>query len=203
MAGMSRSSESRESTAGSRERFEELLRPLLPQLYGFAVRLSRNPETARDLVQEASLRAYRTFSGFEPGTNGRAWLFTILYSVFVNAYRKAAREPVVSMEEMEARFERRLEPPDWEAYREIIDNPGLTWGPSEVEQALARLPDGFRTAVMLVDVEELTYEEASEVMDCPVGTLRSRLFRGRKLLASELQDYARSRGLIGKRGPEA
>lgn len=186
-----------------RDRFEALLRPLLPRLYGFALRLARNRDTASDLVQEASLRAYRTFSGFTPGTNARAWLFTILYSVFVNAYRKAEREPLVSVEELEARFERRLEVPDWNAYREIIENPKVTWGPSEVEQALGGLPDAFRTAVMLVDVDELTYEEAAEVMDCPVGTLRSRLFRGRKLLASELQDYARRRGLLGRRGPKA
>jgi DNA-directed RNA polymerase specialized sigma24 family protein len=107
------------------------------------------------------------------------------------------------VQELEARFERRLELPDWNAYREIIDNPRITWGPSEVEQALGGLPDAFRTAVMLVDVDELTYEEAAEVMDCPVGTLRSRLFRGRRLLASELQDYARSRGFLGRRGPKA
>jgi RNA polymerase sigma-70 factor (ECF subfamily) len=193
----------REPAEESRDRFEALLRPLLPQLYGFALRLARNHDTARDLVQEASLRAYRTFSGFTPGTNSRAWLFTILYSVFVNAYRKAEREPVVSVEELEARFERRLELPDWNAYREIIDNPRIKWGPSEVEKALGGLPDAFRTAVMLVDVDELTYEEAAAVMDCPVGTLRSRLFRGRKLLASELQDYARSQGLLGRQGPEA
>jgi RNA polymerase sigma-70 factor (ECF subfamily) len=199
---MGGSSERERGAKESRERFEALLLPLLPQLHRFALRLARNPDTARDLVQEASLRAYRTFSGFTPGTNARAWLFTILYSVFVNVYRKAGREPVVSMEEMEARFERRLELPDWNAYREIVDNPRISWGPSEVEQALGGLPDAFRAAVMLVDVDELTYEEAAEVMDCPVGTLRSRLFRGRRLLAVELQDYARSRGLVPKRGPE-
>jgi RNA polymerase sigma-70 factor (ECF subfamily) len=200
---MGGTTDGKEPVEERRDRFEALLRPLLPKLYGFALRLARNPDAARDLVQETSLRAYRTFSGFTPGTNGTAWLFTILHSVFVNAYRKAEREPVVSVEELEARFERRLELPDWKAYREIIDNPKVTWGPSEVEQALGRLPDAFRTAVMLVDVDELTYEEAAEVMDCPVGTLRSRLFRGRRLLASELQDYARGRGLLGKRGPKA
>jgi RNA polymerase sigma-70 factor (ECF subfamily) len=188
---------------GSRDRFEALLRPLLPQLFRFALRLSRNHDTASDLVQETSLRAYRTFSNFTPGTNARAWLFTILYSVFVNAYRKAEREPVVSVGELEERFERQLEVPDWKAYREIIDNPRLAWGPTEVEAALGKLPDAFRTAVMLVDVDELTYEEAAEVMGCPVGTLRSRLFRGRRVLASLLQDYARSRGLLGSRETKA
>jgi RNA polymerase sigma-70 factor, ECF subfamily len=183
----------------ARGRFEALVQPRLSQLYGFALRLARNPDTANDLVQEACLRAYRTFASFTPGTNGTAWLFTILYSVFVNAYRKAEREPVVSMEEMEERFGRRLELPDWNAYREIVDSPNLTWGPTEVEQALGKVPDAFRTAVLLVDVEELTYEEAAEVVGCPVGTLRSRLFRGRRLLALELQDYARGLGLPGHR----
>ena len=188
---------------GDRGEFETLVLPLLPQLYRFALRLARNPDTASDLVQETSLRAYRTFSNFKPGTNARAWLFTILYSVFVNAYRKAEREPVVSVEELEARFERRLELPDWKAHEQIIDNPRLAWGPTEVEQALAGLPDAFRMAVMLVDIDELTYEEAAGIMDCPVGTLRSRLFRGRRLLASELQDYARERGLLGPRETKA
>lgn len=200
---MGGSDDRKDEAAQRRHRFEALLQPLLPQLYGFAVRLARDRDTARDLVQEASLRAYRTFSSFKPGTNGRAWLFTILYSVFVNAYRKAEREPVVSIQDLEERFDRRLEAPDWNAYRAIIDNPALDWGPSEVGEALERLPDAFKTAVVLVDVHELSYEEAAVVMSCPVGTLRSRLFRGRKLLASELQDYARSRGLVAKRGPKA
>lgn len=189
----------KEAEDGSRDRFEALLRPLLPQLFRFALRLARNQDTANDLVQETSLRAYRTFSSFKAGTNGRAWLFTILYSVFVNAYRKAEREPVVSVEALEEKFERQLELPDWNAYREIIDNPRLAWGPTEVEAALEKLPDTFRTAVTLVDVDELTYEEAAEVMGCPVGTLRSRLFRGRRVLATQLQDYARSRGFLGPR----
>ena len=163
----------------------------------FAARLTRDRDTAADLVQEAFLRAYRTFSNFKPGTNAKAWLFQIVYSIFVNAYRKKQREPhIVSVDELAARFERSIEIPDWDAYRQIFHNPNLERGPSEVGQALTRLPENFRLAVQLVDMEELSYEEAATVMGCPTGTLRSRLFRGRRHLALELEEYARSLGYL-------
>lgn len=171
--------------------------PCLDALHGTALRLTRRPEDAADLVQETFLRAYRTFSNFTPGTNGKAWLFTIMYSIFVNAYRKGQREPdTVSIQELEARFERSLEIPDWKAHLEILQNPNLDPKNSEVEQALQRLPESFRLAILLVDVEEMSYEEAAGVTQCPVGTLRSRLSRGRKMLALELSDYARRMGYV-------
>jgi RNA polymerase sigma-70 factor (ECF subfamily) len=125
-----------------RAEFEDWALPIAPALYRTAHRLSRRPEDARDLVQETYLRAYRTFGNFQPGTNVRAWLFTILYSILNN------------------------------------------------ESALRSLPEEYRAAILLVDVEDLSYEEAAEILSCPVGTLRSRLHRARKLLFAALRDYA-------------
>ncbi len=190
-------SELPEVKSAQRSRFEALAIPCLGALHGTALRLTRSLEDAADLVQETFLRAYRTFSNFTPGTNGKAWLFTIMYSIFVNAYRKGQREPeTVSLDELETRFERSLEIPDWNAHLEVLQNPNLDLKGSEVEQALQRLPDSFRLAILLVDVEDLSYEEAAAVTQSPVGTLRSRLFRERKMLALELSDYARRMGYV-------
>ncbi len=190
-------SERPEAESTGRARFEALAMPWLDALRGTALRLTRSPEDAADLVQETFLRAYRTFSNFTPGTNGKAWLFTIMCSIFVNAYRKGRREPeTVSIEELEARFERSLEIPDWKAHLEVLQNPNLNLKGSEVEQALQRIPESFRLAVLLVDVEDLSYEEAAAVTQSPLGTLRSRLFRGRRMLALELGDYARRIGYV-------
>lgn len=161
------------------------------------MRLTRRHEDTADLVQETLLRAYRTFASFKPGTNAKAWLFTIMYSIFVNAYQRAQREPdMETVQLLEDRFQRSLEIPDWNAHLEILNNPRLEWRGSEAEQALERLPESFRLAVLLVDVQELSYEEAAAVAQCPLGTLRSRLFRARKSLALELQGYARRIGYL-------
>lgn len=137
-------------------------------------------DDAADLVQETMLRAYRTFERFTPGTNCRAWLFTILYSVFLN--HRARRAPLLlSPERIDAFAANTAEPTTGE------------WSP-EVERALAGLPEAFRAVVVLVDVEGLSYEEASAAIGCPVGTVRSRLFRGRTLLAAALDDFARKEG---------
>lgn len=182
--------------ADRRARFEDTALPWMRALYGTALRLTRGSEDASDLVQETYLRAFRSFDSFVPGTNCKAWLFKILYSVFINRFRKAQREPAgVSIDELEKRYDLWVKgggdqppaPPD----------PG-TFAASEVEAALRQLPEAFRSAVLLVDVEELTYEEAAAALDCPVGTLRSRLFRARKLLFAALQGYARQTGRLKK-----
>jgi RNA polymerase sigma-70 factor (ECF subfamily) len=163
--------------------------------------LTRRPEDARDLVQETFLRAYRTFDGFTPGTNAKAWLLTILYSVFANRYRKARREPpAVPLEEVEARFEGLLARSGAERASWSRDSAPAPAGP-EVKHALAALAEPYRDAVLLVDVQELTYEEAAAALGCPVGTVRSRLFRARKLLFVALHDYARKAGYL-KEPPE-
>jgi RNA polymerase sigma-70 factor (ECF subfamily) len=168
-------------TEDIRASFEREVVPQLRALYNTALRLARADADARDLVQETMLRAYRTYPGFEPGTNVRAWLFTILYSVYINRYRRERREPdVLSMEDLQERFNREFHAP------QVRGVPAST--AVRVEAALGALPEGFREAVLLVDVEGLTYEEAAGVLTCPVGTLRSRLFRARRLLARALSD---------------
>jgi RNA polymerase sigma-70 factor (ECF subfamily) len=160
-------------------------------IYNTALCLTRRPEDASDLVQETYLRAYRTFSNFTPGTNCKAWLFTIMYSVFVNKYRKEQREPEsVSIEELEEKFHRSLAAAEWDP--NLIQEIDVM--ATEVDQALKRLPESFRLAVLLVDVEEMSYEEAASILNCPIGTLRSRLFRARKLLFLELRPYAQRKG---------
>lgn len=181
----------------SRAQFEALALPFMKSLYNTALRLTHHPEDASDLVQEAYLRAYRTFSNFTLGTNCKSWLFTIMYSVFVNKYRKEQREPeAVSLEEMEGKFNRCIEAKDWDSHLAISQTPNLNWKSPEVDAALNRLPETWRSSILLVDIEEMSYEEASAVLICPVGTLRSRLFRARKQLFLELQDYAQKMGYI-------
>ena len=173
-------------------RFESAALPFMDALYHKALVLTRRPEDAGDLVQETYLRAFRNFSSFTAGTNCKAWLFTIQYSIFVNKYRKAQREPeVLPIDELDATFQRALGAPDWEK-----DFAGLDWREPEVDAALSKLPEDFRAAVLLVDVEELSYEEAAGVLACPVGTLRSRLSRARRLLFTELREYARTKGFL-------
>ena len=174
-----------------RAQFEATALPFMRSIYNSALCLTRRPEDASDLVQETYLRAYRTFPNFTPGTNCKAWLFTIMYSVFVNRYRKEQREPEsVSIEELEEKFHRSLAAAEWDP--NLIQEMHVM--ANEVDQALKRLPESFRFAVLLVDVEEMSYEEAAAVLNCPIGTLRSRLFRARKLLFLELQPYARRKG---------
>lgn len=178
-------------------RFEAVAMPFLDALYNKALYLTRRPEDANDVVQETYLRAFRTFGNFTEGTNCKAWLFTILYSVFINRYRKEQREPdMVSMDEREETFQLTLADEHWESDFAALSGSELDWQGTEVNEALAKLPEGFRTAVLLVDVEGLTYEEAAAVVNAPVGTLRSRLFRARRMLFVELHDYARKMGII-------
>lgn len=169
------------------------------EVYNAARRLSWDDDAAADLVQETYLRAFRTFDSFRPGTNCRAWLFTILYSVHINRWRKAKRElDPMPVEEIEERYSRWVEAPGVEDPLADVTVWGMDWS-RDVEAALASLPETFRSAVLLVDVHELSYEEAAAALDCPVGTVRSRLFRARRLLAAALQEHARRLGFL-KRG---
>jgi RNA polymerase sigma-70 factor, ECF subfamily len=176
-----------------RERFESLALPLMQPLYDTALRLTADGDEAADVVQETYLRAFRTFDNFRPGTNARAWLFTVLYSVAINRRKKSLREVrTPSAEELEERFRLRVEAPEIETIGQV-EAWGARW-PTEIEAALRELPEVFRAAVLLVDVQELTYEEAAQALDCPVGTAQSRVFRGRRMLCGILEDYARRSG---------
>ena len=165
-----------ESGDDRRSRFEAEALPWMRSLYGFAVRLARDPHDASDLVQESYLRAYRTFDNFTSGTNAKAWLFRILFSVFANERRKQSRQRVMALEELEPHFDR-VAMEAWKSGR----GPGhAVENAAALEEALACLPEVFRAVVLLVDVEGLTYAEAAETLQCPVGTVRSRLSRARR-----------------------
>jgi RNA polymerase sigma-70 factor (ECF subfamily) len=179
-----------------RAEFEATALPFMATLYAHARRLTRGAEDdAGDLVQEAYLRAYRTFDNFRPGTNCRAWLLTIMYSVFYNRHDQARRRgPTVSLDELDDRYRQYLESGDdaGEAAA-TADVGGVRMNP-EVAQAVDQLPEEFRGALLLVDVAGLSYDEAAEVLACPVGTVRSRLYRARRLLFTTLADYASTVG---------
>lgn len=171
-----------------RARFDTEALVHLGAVYSAAYRLTRDADRARDLAQDAMLRAFRAFDTFTPGTNARAWLLRIVYSVFVNQYHRDRRAPATqSIEVLE--MQHGFEPVSPTA---PVPDPWQPEGWSEpaVREALDVLPDDFRATVLLVDVEELSYEEAAGVMDCAVGTVRSRLFRARRLLAGSLRDLA-------------
>ena len=155
------------------ERFEAEAVPHLRALYGTAYRMTRNAHDAEDLVQETFLRAYRGFDRFEPGTNIRAWLFTILHRVRTDAFRRAGRSPQTT----ELVGEGPAVPPPQAA---------LATGGEDVERALAALPETFRAAVVLRDIEEMSYDEIARALAIPIGTVMSRIHRGRALLRAAL-----------------
>jgi RNA polymerase sigma-70 factor (ECF subfamily) len=179
-----------------RERFEREVLPLLPNLYSAALRMTRNPADAEDLVQETYLRAYRGFSGFEEGTNLRAWMYRILTNTFINSYRKKQREPVTVQEDdldewylFDKLGESGVEPSaEAEVIRGMPDE--------DVQRALEALPEGFRLAVLLADVEGFSYKEIAEILGIPIGTVMSRLHRGRRALEKALWERVRERGLV-------
>ena len=164
-------------------------------LYNFALRTTGNQDDARDLLQETYLKAYRFWEKYEKGTNIRAWLFRIMKNSYINRYRKETKEPdKVDYEEIENFYNLiRAESTEPNDLQEKLF--GSLLG-DEVSKALESLPDDFRTVVILSDIEGLTYEEIAEFVECPIGTVRSRLHRGRKLLQARLYEYAKRRGMI-------
>jgi RNA polymerase sigma-70 factor (ECF subfamily) len=161
-----------------------------------AVRLVHNPDDANDLLQETVLRAWRFFDQFQPGTNCRAWLLTILFNNFRNGYRRASREQPASAT---GDFDHRLEAASL-ADQPQEGNPETAVSTRsmdrEVESAFNSISDEFRSALLLIDVQELSYREASQVLEVPVGTIKSRVSRGRTLMRQALQTYAKDRGMI-------
>jgi len=182
------------SDAERRERFVAEAMPLVDRLYSAALRYTRDATDAEDLVQETMVKAYRSFHQYRPGTNLKAWLYRVLHTTYISMYRKAQRRPQETLQEQidEFSFYDEVARNGASAEREVLES--LT--ADEVKQALAELPESFRLAVYLADVEGFAYKEIAEIMDTPVGTVMSRLHRGRKLLQKALASYARSRGLI-------
>jgi RNA polymerase sigma-70 factor (ECF subfamily) len=167
--------------SGGRPLFEREALPWMRSLHAFAVRLCRDPVEASDLVQESYLRALRTFGNFTPGTNARAWLFRILFSVFLNERRRRCR--VVALDDVESHFDRVA----LAAWRSGGGEGRAPETAAALEEALASLPDEHRAVVLLVDVEGWSYAETAEALGCPVGTVRSRLSRARRTLSALLR----------------
>ena len=183
-----------ESEVDRRRRFEEEALPHLDALYGTALRMTRNRGDAEDLVQETYLRALRFWDRYTPGTNCKAWLFKILTNTGINRFVKRSREPVrVPFDAVEPT----LRQPDRDGFGATAagDLPALAdFLDDEVKQALESLPESFRIVLLLAVVEGFAYKEIAEMLEIPIGTVMSRLFRARRLLQEKLQTYGRSRG---------
>jgi len=187
-----------ETTEERSARFERDALVYLDPLYGAALRMTRNPADAEDLVQETFAKAYSSFGQFTPGTNLKAWLYRILTNTFINSYRKKQRQPQSAGHEVE----------DWQLARaESHTSTGLRSAEMEaldrmphsaVTDALSELPQDFRLAVYLADVEGFAYKEIAEIMGTPIGTVMSRLNRGRNQLRAKLAGFAREQGLVGR-----
>lgn len=194
----------RESTAEERERFSALVSQHLDGLFGASLRLTRNRTKAEDLLQEMFLRAWRSFHTFRPGTNVRAWLYRILMNAYIDGYRKSEREPeVVDHEDVdefylyskvhESEDFRRAGNPEEVLLNNLMD--------ADVKGALQGLPEAFRNVVILADIEGFSYKEIAEILGIPIGTVMSRLHRGRRQLQVKLWEYARRAHYVGAERP--
>ncbi len=176
--------------------FNEELMPHIDSLFAFAYHLTGNEEDSNDLVQETYFKAFRSMESYQPGTNGKAWLFRILKNAFINEYRRKIKGPV---------------PTDFNDFNNILeeqeDSPLSSYSDMRVEMfdkmmgdevtdAINSLPANFRTVILLCDVEDFSYEEIAAILDIPIGTVRSGLHRGRNLLREKLKSYARERGFF-------
>jgi len=180
----------------TRHEFETLALPHLDGLYAAALRLTKNPRDAEDLVQDAVLRAYRFFDKFERGTNIKAWLYKILTNTFINRYRRVTKERTIVEDERDSVQDRlvsrdaadQAEDPERAYFDRLLSD--------DVLRAVDSIPIDFRMTVILADLQDFSYKEIADILDVPVGTVMSRLFRGRRLLQKQLQEYAAASGVL-------
>jgi len=184
------------------EQFEQAAMPYLDALYNTAYRMTRNAQDAEDLVQETYLKAYRSYDRFEAGTNLKAWLFKILKNSFINEYRRRQHIPPQSdFSEIEDSFEsqvsdevtRHMPNPEQDLLEDVLDE--------DVQRAIDGLPVDYRMVVVLADLEGFSYKEISDILEIPVGTVMSRLYRGRRLLERTMLEYAREHGYLRQGEP--
>ena len=177
--------------------FQSVAVPYIDALYNTALRMARNPEDAEDLVQETYFKAYKYYDKFTEGTNLKAWLFRILKNTFINSYRKKQQVPPQNaFDDIEDAFEHqisseaggRLPSPEEAVLRDVLDE--------DVQEALDGLPEDYRMVVVLADLEDFSYQEIAEILDIPVGTVMSRLYRARRRLEAEMLTYARGHGYL-------
>jgi RNA polymerase sigma-70 factor (ECF subfamily) len=184
------------SSEASRREFEALALPHLDGLYAAALRLTKNPRDAEDLVQDAVLRAFRFFDKFERGTNIKAWLYKILTNTFINRYRRSTKERNIVEDERDSVQDRLLSRDAADA----AENPERAYLDrmlsDDVLKALDSVPVDFRLAVILADLQDFSYKEIADILDVPVGTVMSRLFRGRRILQKQLAEYAVASGVL-------
>jgi RNA polymerase sigma-70 factor (ECF subfamily) len=186
-----------------RSDFENLFLPLMDNLYNLALRMTRNTDEASDLVQEAYLKAYRFFGHFQEGTNARAWIFTIMTNIFRTRYRKSKKEPVyVDFGAIENFFlYDEIKPLSRPANKSEVRDPQATteklkaFVSDDIIKALDSVPLQFREVVLLSDVERFNYQEIAEITGASIGTVKSRIFRGRKLLQKQLHEFAKANGI--------
>ncbi len=177
--------------------FEREAVPHMDALYNFALKMTGDSDDANDLVQETYMKAFRFFDKFERGTNCKAWLFRIMKNTYINSYRKQSKEPdKIDYEEVENFYENIKASSTESAHleKELYDN----LLDDELSDAISSLPEDFRTVIILCDIEGFTYDEIADFIDCPVGTVRSRLHRARKMLFTKLYNYASDKGYISE-----
>ena len=181
------------------EEFDSIVISQSAALKSFALKMTNDEDEAEDLLQDTLLKAFRFFDKFEKGTNAKAWLFQIMKNTFINNYRKTSKEPYkVDYEDVQNFYETikadevKTQHFQGDAFSDILDD--------ELTDALSKLPDDFRTIVFLSDIEGYSYEEIANFVDCPIGTVRSRLHRARKMLYSLLYNYAYDKGFVSKKG---
>jgi RNA polymerase sigma-70 factor, ECF subfamily len=181
--------------------------PHLDALYGTALRMTKDEQDAEDLVQEAMLKAYRYFDKYENGTNCKAWLFKIMTNTFINRYRKSKKRKEYLVDDDYRPLQERAEAPEQnpfvDDFNEDEENLYFKMFGDEVKEALEAIPVDFRMVVLLADLQDFAYKEIAEIMDCPIGTVMSRLYRGRRMLQAKLEGYAVEEGYISVTEDEA